>query len=283
MIRFSVVFLTILVTCVNTLAQNCEVTGRYVNQPFSSVIEEIESQCELKFFYEEDWIDSLTVNGNYVNTPLNRVLDDLLVDSKINWIEYDKRIILTNNNPIITGLPVNFLDRSRTSQDDQVAFVFKREYQEQNAEVQRSLVEIGNKKNFSIGQSSSIRGRITDQNGASVVGALVYITEPAVSATSGENGIYSIELPNGAHDLRFQFTGMEAITQPIILFSDGSLNVTMSPDIIALEEIVIRSDRDINIKDVTMGVNRIDLETANLTPQVLGEADILRVATTLPG
>ena len=60
--------------------------------------------------------------------------------------------------------------------------------------------------------SSSLRGRITDDAGQPIAGALIKISEPAVSAVADVNGNFSLlKLPPGKHRLQVSSVGM--ITQ----------------------------------------------------------------------
>ena len=57
----------------------------------------------------------------------------------------------------------------------------------------------------------------------------------------------------------------------------------MNEDVLTLMEIRVESERDANIRDTGMGTGRIDVEETKNVPVVLGERDIMKVATTLAG
>ena len=57
----------------------------------------------------------------------------------------------------------------------------------------------------------------------------------------------------------------------------------MEVDIIALQEVVIESERDANVMDVKVGVNKINIDETKTIPLALGERDIMKVATTMAG
>ncbi len=80
-----------------------------------------------------------------------------------------------------------------------------------------------------------------------------------------------------------QYVGMKTTQRNVVLFSSGKLNIDMDVDVIALQEVTIESDRDINVKSVQMGVNKINIEEVKTVPIVLGENDILKIATTKAG
>jgi hypothetical protein len=68
-----------------------------------------------------------------------------------------------------------------------------------------------------------------------------------------------------------------------ILYADGKLDIEMEDDVIALKEVVIEAEKDVNVSGMQMGQQRVDIKTIRQVPTALGEADLLRVILTLPG
>lgn len=261
-------------------------TLSFENVPLEEVITKLEDQEDLKFYFIQDWIDTVKVSATYIDEPLSSLLSDLLKNTRLNFFIKGAQVILTNNSPIKATLPTNFLITETTSirTQQEVGYVFQREYEARSNISTSKVLEIGRKSNFSTGQSSTIAGAVKNkQSGEAIVGALVYIEDPFIAASTDASGFYALTIPNGKHTVRAQFTGMENLIQEVVLFSDGSMNLDMDIGVIPLEEVVIESDRDANISQVEMGLNRIDMKTVNAAPKVLGETDIIKIATTLPG
>src|SRR5699024_1430863 len=107
--------------------------------------------------------------------------------------------------------------------------------------------------------------------------------KPLVTVTTDASGFYSITLPVGKNKLIFQLVGMKSTQRNLVLFSDGQLNVELEEDIMALQEVVIESRRGANVQNVQMGVARVNVAEVKNVPIVLGERDIMKVATTLAG
>ena len=57
----------------------------------------------------------------------------------------------------------------------------------------------------------------------------------------------------------------------------------MQENLELLDEVVIDADKDRNIKEAITGITQIQVKDIKTIPLVLGERDILKVATTLPG
>jgi hypothetical protein len=76
---------------------------------------------------------------------------------------------------------------------------------------------------------------------------------------------------------------MKTIHQKINVLGDGKIDFTMEPSVTQLKEVVVESDGDVNISEVQMGISKIDVKGMKNIPKILGENDLLKVATTLPG
>ncbi|MBT3748045.1 MAG: TonB-dependent receptor [Bacteroidetes bacterium] len=91
---------------------------------------------------------------------------------------------------------------------------------------------------YSYAQQKSVRGNITTAAGEQLAGVTLYVKGmTSVGTISGENGDYSINLPDGAEVLVFSFVGM--ITQEISIGNQGIINVQLVDKAIDLEELVV--------------------------------------------
>ena len=116
-----------------------------------------------------------------------------------------------------------------------------------------------------------------------VEAAFIYVEEPFVGTSTDVSGFYTLSIPTGKHILLLQSIEMKNTYRNIVVFSDGTFNIDMEVDVIALNEVVVNSDRDINIEQAQMGVTKIGIEDTNTIPVLLGERDIVKAATTTSG
>ncbi len=265
------------------------VTGDYSDRPLQEVFEDVEQQSGLQFFYHQPWVDSVKVTAVFRQTPISTALATMLEGSTLSFHQIDGRIIITNNAMVINQPTIlqSFSQSSEVSGGIAKGLVFAREYQDQTddqSDLENYVFEIGNRNSMKTNGSSTIAGYVKSaENGEPVVGALVYLPEPFTATSSDESGFYSLTLPNGKHKIMIQYVGMKTTQRNVVLFSSGKLNIDMDVDVIALQEVTIESDRDINVKSVQMGVNKINIEEVKTVPIVLGENDILKIATTKAG
>jgi TonB-linked SusC/RagA family outer membrane protein len=86
-------------------------------------------------------------------------------------------------------------------------------------------------------QPRTITGTITDEQGEPVIGATIIIKGTTVGAISDANGKYTIEVPSDAEVLSYSFVGM--ISQEITIGDQSVIDLTMTADLLGLEEVVV--------------------------------------------
>ncbi|MDJ1493365.1 mucoidy inhibitor MuiA family protein [Cytophagaceae bacterium DM2B3-1] len=88
----------------------------------------------------------------------------------------------------------------------------------------------------SVRQVTSVSGHITDLDGAALPGVNVIVKGTTIGTTTNASGYYTILIPSGATALSASFIGYE--TQELAI-RDAMMNITMTPDIAALNEVVV--------------------------------------------
>ena len=130
----------------------------------------------------------------------------------------------------------------------------------------------------------TIAGYITQRDNKNPVeGAFVYLQEPFIGTTTDSSGFYTLNVSSGEHILLIQSIEMKNTYRNIVVFSEGTMNIEMDVDIIALNEVMVMSDRDNNIQQTQMGVTRLGIEETKNVPVLLGERDIVKAAITTSG
>jgi hypothetical protein len=237
---------------------------------------------DLHFFYRPEWVKDINIHKDNIRLefPIEESIDALLKNTRLNFYLDGKRVILLNNTTIV----VPHVQKVDDYQSDYPDYTDQVSFQSQSAtrNGQSQIHTIGNIKDFKRGNSSTIKGNIASKNGP-VEGVYIANIEPFVNAISDENGKFSITLPNGMNELTFQSVTTVTTSKKINLFSDGELNVNLDLDVVALEEVVISAQREENIKSIRMGLTKIDPKKVSIVPALLGERDIIRVATSTPG
>ena len=135
-------------------------------------------------------------------------------------------------------------------------------------------------------QRVSISGTIKDNaTGETLIGATVRIKELPQSGTSSNSyGFYSLSAPPGDYTLIFTYVGYETILKQVSLHKSQAIDIKLGATN-ALTEVVITSNRPNNDQIVSpvMGVEKLNMAQINSVPVVLGEKDILKTITLMPG
>lgn len=131
----------------------------------------------------------------------------------------------------------------------------------------------------------TLSGYISDkENGESLPGATIYISEFKSGTTSNTYGYYSITLPPGQYNLIYSFLGYSDHKQSIDLDKDLSLNIELTTGIQELDEVEITEKaKNESIIEAQMSVNTMSSKTIKSIPSLMGEVDLIKALQLLPG
>ncbi len=120
-------------------------------------------------------------------------------------------------------------------------------------------------------------------DGLPVPGAVIYVGMLKAGVVTNEAGYYSLALPAGKYQIEYRMIGMRQTNRNIVIYSDGILDVEMKESTSTLDEIIISADRENIVKNVTTGIERINVKMLRQIPMGLGEADVMKSSLLLPG
>ncbi len=139
---------------------------------------------------------------------------------------------------------------------------------------------------FVVAQKLTISGYIKDSsNGETLIGATVTIKGGTAGAVTNEYGFYSLSLAPGAYTLIAGYLGYADKEIPIRLKdTNQKLDIELSEAGEQLQEVIVTAEEeDRNVKEVQMSVERLDMNTIQKLPTLLGETDVIRSILLLPG
>ena len=124
-------------------------------------------------------------------------------------------------------------------------------------------------------QSVTVTGTVTDETGFGLPGATVLIQGTSNGTVTEVDGTYSLSAQKG-QTLQFSYTGYQ--TQSVVVGDNTVINISMSPDVSLLDEIVVTgysSEKKADIIGSVSVISTEDMKTtpaANLTSQLQGRA-----------
>ncbi|OEY71243.1 TonB-dependent receptor [Salegentibacter salarius] len=263
-----------------------EISISFENKEMPDILAEIEAKTDYQFFFDEDWFGLAKFSGEYSQTKVTELLEDLLEETNINYFVKGQRIILTRGSIIYDRLPEGFLGtREETAvakEENQSADpVFYNDNEEQ-AEVVETVL-IGKENRQSNRSTYKLSGRVVSEKGEPISGLNILIPNQDKGTVTDINGNYEIRLPKGINIFETQALGIDKVKKRLVVYNDGVLNLQLKESFEELGEVLVEANARDNVRTALTGVERINVAEIKNIPLVLGERDILKVATTLPG
>ncbi len=283
-------------------AINCLVLGQDNNAQFSfefaktdleTAITTIEKQTNYTFFYDKQWINSnkITVNTSIKNQTIERVLNIIFEETDLNFYIDKNRIILTKNNVIRDQLDDDYFnDKTKTANqanansDDKPLYFKTIDSSSIDSKIFDKLLIIGKERKKLNRKTLLLSGYLTDsKTGMPLSDANLKINNSKIITTTNKDGFYKIDIPSGLNYIEIESLNYNKIIKKIILYSDGFLDIKLDEKVNVLAEVLINVKKREDLKAAISGVTTIDIEKIKNIPLVLGERDIFKVATLLPG
>jgi hypothetical protein len=131
----------------------------------------------------------------------------------------------------------------------------------------------------------TLSGIISDKSSnETLIGVNILFPDEQTGTITNEYGFYSITLPEGTYKLVISYLGFQNIVETIELTSDMTKDFSLEAATETLDEIIITEDIEkLNIRKPQMSVNALSAKTIRQIPVVLGEADVIKAITLLPG
>jgi len=264
------------------------ITANLNGAGIEQLVLELEKQTNLHFYYDAAQFDSVTFQINVKNEPLSKVLEQAFAATDFQFSIAASDAFITKGNRINTILPSTTAEknsvRTGTNQKPGNQSIAIEEKNNQKATLENKVYQIGDKSSASPQSKVLLAGYVKDaKTGEPVAGAYLYIDKPEMSALTDQFGYFSISVPNGRHTINIQSLGMKDTRRQVQLNSDGKLDIDMQSQIVTIKNVIISAQKISNVKGSQMGLQKIDIKAIKQVPVVFGEADILRVVTTLPG
>jgi hypothetical protein len=264
----------------------------FEEESIKDVLDRIEDLTPYTFYYIEEWLGDALFSGSYTDAPISVILKAVLKQTQLNYYIYSENtIVLLRNSIIYDELPEGFfgespLDRSGERVQVNAVLVDPDYFNEHEGESieQIETIRIGKEDRGSISSRFRLSGYVRNKKtGEAIPNLSLLVTNRKTGVVTDDNGFYQIELPSGLNILETRALGMEKARKNLILFNDGELDFDLNEKVEQLEEVIVAADAEKNVEEAITGSTQIDSEKSKNIPLVLGERDILKIATTLPG
>jgi hypothetical protein len=267
----------------------------FKDDTLATALKAIESSTSYQFYFDPTWVNSnkKLITGSYNNVSLDDVLNKILSETDLNFILLKNKVILTLNSTIHDDLPANYFvdapinNQSNTIDNNLENPLFYQQYDSLNnfsITKKASVIFIGKenkdltKRNYIL--SGYIKNEETNKPEANIY---IKVRNKNNSTSTDQEGHYSLQLPRGVNTLEIKSLNHKEIVKTLMVYDDGNLDIVINEKTNQLDEVVIKQKGQKTIENVVSGLVSIDIEAIKNVPLILGERDILKVATTLPG
>ncbi len=276
-----------LLICVSALfAQDNKVTVSLTNRFINELFETIEMQTAYRVYSQPRETDSLRISVSATNEAPVLVLRKALDGTSFSVTEFGNTLFVLNGKEMITALPEGYYKTGETGTDEQhdlsgLALIGSR--REQKATSESKVYEIGDPADPKTGRLT-LTGTVSDfRSGEPMIGVALFVRDPLIGTTTDAFGFFSIQLPAGRNELHISGMGMKETKRQLMLYSEGKLDIELEEQVYALKEVTISSEKVANVRNTTMGMERLQVKDIKNIPTAFGEVDILRVVMSLPG
>ncbi len=131
----------------------------------------------------------------------------------------------------------------------------------------------------------TLSGYLRDKaNGEALIGATVYIPEIKTGVITNPYGFYSISVPQGNYSIAFSYIGYQTQSPLINLNESKQLNVLLEEDSEQIDEVVVTGEKkNRNVESLQMSMEKVQVKMIKKLPSFMGEVDIIKSITLLPG
>ena len=241
--------------------QSTRTVSGSINKTLEQFISDSEKDFGFRAYYKSGWLKNLFVSGEYEAKPFLELINEVLVEASLRAYFFD--------NSTLVLIPEENRRMNTTS----------------TKKIDPNVVVAIGTSSLSSGEKAKLKGFVIDgKTGQAIPNALVYSMEQGIGASSNKDGFYSIELPVGKQRVRYSYIGYENAVVTLDIQSDGNFNMDMFDEVIELSTVtVVSQSPDENVRAVDMGVETLDIQQVKKLPVLMGEVDILKSLTLLPG
>ena len=257
------------------------------NNTLQEAINKIESVSKYKFFYIDEWVSTSneTYNNQYINETIDTVLIDILKKTNLNFYIDHSSIILTKNSIIYDKIPEAILVEKTIEVEEvkTVTPVFNKQYSNSRKSSDKILM-IGKEIKNSNSQYFILKGTVKNiKTKEPLVNIVIRTTDKSSNSITDLDGNFTLRLKNGLNQIETKAVNFESEEFKIMMYNNGKLDISLAESINFLNEVVLTGKEKEILNTTTTGVTTITSEEIKSVPMVLGERDILKVATIIPG
>jgi len=273
----------------NSQNRDIYITTEYNQLDWNTFVEKAELHFGIHFFYNPDSIPNIITSILIDTLSLDEFLKAQFKDLEIyHSIDNHGNIFISRHFKIATSIDDKFYQYENTPGNEiELAKdnnTIVQEYLNTDHEYIHQTIQVGIRNGKILASKPRVYGSVqSSEDSSALVQATLHIKELNISATTNDKGNYSFNIDKGKYTLEVSSLESQEKKYKIDVHSDGKLNIWLQPKLFLLDEFVVSSDKNHNVRGTQMGLEKISIKNINEIPVVLGEKDIIKVSLLLPG
>ncbi len=279
--RLLLVAVSTLTTTAAFAQQGLEMTRR----PIGELFDAIERTSSWRIFAPVSAdLDSVKVTVGPFDRNVEQIVGRALEGSDFRMTVADGAIfIMPKGRALVTSLPAYYYTESRTGQDSLSSAFVLDTGDDRGADSRVRLYTVGDPDATPRGRVS-LSGYVYDSaTGEAVPGIFLQIEGTNTMSVSDGYGYYRFNLLPGRYEINISGAGQADSKRQVQLYSEGKLDIITAEKVETLTAIQVYGDRRDNVRQTTIGVERLAMGDIKNMPMAFGELDVLKVVTALPG
>ena len=149
----------------------------------------------------------------------------------------------------------------------------------------KGVLLIGDDDDIGKYTKATISGRIMDaRTGRYLKNARVSIDKLNLNESTDKDGNYKLTVPVGEYDIKLNYAGFEEDKRTLRIAGNGIVDFELSEKTIRLKEVIVTDKAiDLNVIRTQMSTIKFNAKAIKELPMFLGEKDIVKSVTLLPG
>ncbi len=252
-----------------------------VKQSLQKTLNDIEAHYRINILADARLLDGKTATFR----RLSRSEDALREVLKPHSLDFEK---IDRDTYVIVGKASrknksNLQSRNKLSGDDPSAFSGAPAYPSGNVQPVMSQAKVQ-------APDFTVSGTVNGEDGEALPGVSILVKGTQRGTNTDQEGNYRLSVENGAATLVFSFVGYES--QEVVVGNRSTINITLAPDLKALDEVVVVGYGTQMKRDVTGAISTVKAEELNkfkssgsLDQALQGQATGVQVSSTsgVPG
>ena len=283
---FRFLTLAFCLTCSTAFCQQTEIQigPAYNGLEWAEFVSQLEQDHPVRIFFREADTQNFRPPQLSEAVPLLDFLQAQLPNCTFTFDQLG-HLFISGGEPIITQLSPDIYPRIRDAGNNKnTAPEEDRELANTSNQHIGKVIAIGDARKGAGKRNAIFEGTVVSAaDGLTLPGATILFEELGTGVATDENGGYSIELKKGTYTLIINHLNHQEQKLKINLLSDGGYAFKLDSKTTLLKEVTITSTKFDRVQSTKMGFERLTIKSVEAIPLVLGEKDILKVASLLAG